>query len=175
MKLRDLRSDSLKTNKRRMVVLKKAYVRPVMGVELFMANAAVSTCTVEGGISYNFDCMYGPNVDTATVINDTIATGCNTKIGYADGISTARDYSSRGSHSNNNPDRATWSGDGRGSAYLEVTYSGAEGILYTDGSSNTDATVWSIEDGYVKHSRDRGGTHHMVAPVVDSRSVNASW
>lgn len=158
--------------------MKSVYERPLMHVEMFVANNAVSTCTVEGGIDYTFDCMMGPDVDTGTVIADAIASGCRNKIGYAQGKSTARDYSSRGSHSNNNSSRATWSqvNGGRGqSGYLEVTYSGAEGILYTDGNANTDSQVWSVEDSYVKHSTNEGGMHHMVAPVVDARSVNASW
>lgn len=152
--------------------MKKEYTMPVMYLEQFVANTAVSTCTVEGGINYTFDCMMGPNVDLDVVINDTIATGCNRKIGYAPGIDTARDYSSRGSHSNNNPSRATWT---KYNNYLQVTYSGAEGLLYTDGSANTDSKVWSVESGYVKHSTSPGGMHHMVAPVVDSRTINASW
>lgn len=154
------------------IVVKNMYERPLMRIEMFVANNAVSTCTVEGGINYKFDCMYGPNVDTGYVINDTIASGCNTKIGYAAGYSTARDYSSRGNHSNNNSGRATWTKE---KSYLQVTYSGTEGLLYTDGSATTDSSVWSVEDGYVKHSSNKGGMHHMVAPVVDSRSVNASW
>lgn len=152
--------------------MKRKFERPVMSIELFVANQAVSACTVEGGIDYKFDCMFGPEVDTGNVINDAIASGCNRQIGYADGISTARDYSSGGNHSDNNSSRATWT---RGSGYLQVTYSGAEGILYTDGSARTDEQVWSVESGYVKHSSSRGGTHHMVAPVVDSTTINASW
>lgn len=154
--------------------MKKEYTMPVMYVEQFVANTAVSTCTVEGGIEYPFDCMYGTEIDTRNVINDTIASGCSTKIGYAQGINTARDYAYGFGHSNNNPDRATWT-YASDRSYLQVTYSGAEGILYTDGNANTDSQVWSVESGYVKHSTNRGGTHHMVAPVVDSRTVNASW
>lgn len=156
--------------------MKREYESPMMYVEEFVANAAVSTCTVEGGINYTFDCMKGPNVDTGTVINDTIATGCNRQIGYASGTTVARDYSSGGRHSNNNPGRATWTTGGSwGNSYLQVSYSGAEGILYTDGNATTDSKVWSVEAGYVKHSSSSGGTHHMVAPVVDSRTINASW
>lgn len=153
--------------------MKSVYERPLMRMEMFVANNAVSTCTVEGGIDYTFDCMFGPNVDIGrNVINDTIASGCSTKIGYAAGVATARDYSSGGRHSDNNPSRATWTSGG---GYLQVSYSGAEGLLYTDGNTSTDSRVWSVEGGYVQHSSNRGGTHHMVAPVVDSRSINASW
>lgn len=155
--------------------MRKGFEKPVMSVELFVANRAVSTCTVEGGISYDFDCMYGPNVDTANVISAQISgvdATCSLNIGYASGILTARDYSSKGNHSNNNPRRATWS---NGSGYLQVSYSGGEGLLYTDGNSNTDASVWSVESGYVKHSSNRGGMHHMVAPVINTQTINASW
>lgn len=154
--------------------MKGKYSRPVLYVENFAANQAVSTCTVEGGIEYTFDCMRGPDIDTGRVIADAIASGCNTKIGYASGISTARDYYNSNSHSNNNSSRATWT---NGSGYLQVTYSGAQGILYTDsdGWGNFSSQEWSQADGYVMHSRNQGGMHHMVAPVVDSRSVNASW
>lgn len=156
--------------------MKQVYETPKMFVENFMANTAVSTCTVEGGISYDFDCMYGPNIDTKNVISSQIpnvTASCRLSIGYAGGIVTARDYcKSRMGHSNNNASRATWS---NGEGYLQVTYSGAEGLLYTDGNSSTDASVWSVQFDYVKHSSDRGGTHHMVAPVIDSRTINASW
>ncbi len=158
--------------------MRNIYERPLMRVEMFVANNAVSTCTVEGGVNYTFDCMVGPNTDPGYVINDTIASGCNTKIGYAPGYSVARDYSSGGSHSNNNSGRATWTTvrENRNS-YLQVTYSGAEGLLYTDGNSTTDSQVWSVnkEGGYVQHSSNSGEMHHMIAPVVDSRSINASW
>lgn len=156
-------------------MVKNVYEKPLMRVEMFVANnnVAASSCTVVGGISYTFDCMVGPNVDAENVINDTIASGCSSKIGYADGLDTARDYSSRGSrHSDNNPTRANWS---KGNGYLQVTYSGAEGILYTDGSTQTDSQVWSVEDSYVKHNGNSGGMHHMVAPVVDASTVSSSW
>lgn len=157
--------------------MRKNYEQPMMFVEEFMTNSAVSTCTVEGGIAYDFDCMFGPNVDTEYVIADAVASGCTNKIGYASGISVARDYSSGGRHSNNNSSRATWEKerDSNGS-YLQVSYTGAEGIIYTDYCNATkDAEVWSVESDYVKHSSKSGGMHHMVAPVIDSRSVNASW
>ena len=65
-------------------------------------------------------------------------------IGYAGGILTARDYSSRGSHSNNNSSIATWTpvrGDWNNPGYLQVTYSGGQGLLFTDGKASTDASV----------------------------------
>ncbi|MGN0405207.1 MAG: hypothetical protein ACI4F1_08300 [Bariatricus sp.] len=154
--------------------MKLEFEKPVMSVELFAANQAVSTCTVEGGISYDFDCMYGPEVDTKNVISNQIpevTANCSLAIAYAGGISTARDYSSGGSHSNNSS-RASWTKE---RDYLQVSYSGAQGLLYTDGDLNTDSSVWTVEDGYVKHAKKRGGTHHMVAPVIDSRTINASW
>lgn len=163
--------------------MKRTYERPLMSVELFMANQAVSTCTVEGSIDWTFDCMYGPNTDTASVISTQIPNveaSCSVNIGYAPGILQARDYSSRGNHSNNNSSLANWKrvGGSRGSSgYLQVIYSGGEGLLYTDGDATTDASVWSIvaSEGYVKHSSDRGGMHHMVAPVMNTQTINASW
>lgn len=153
--------------------MKLTYERPCVTIEAYVANQAIATCTVSGGITYTFDCMYGPQVDTFNCISKSISDGCNTDIGYAEGITTARDYSSRGRHSNNNPSMATWT---TGSNYLQVTYSGkVDGLLYTDGSIH-NITCWSITtDGIVQHSSDSGGTHHMVAPVVDSYSINASW
>ena len=158
--------------------MKAVYERPLMRVEMFTANQAVSTCTTQGGIDYTLDCMVGPKVDSARIINDTIASGCSTKIGYASGISTARDYSSGGRHSDNNSSRATWTEVKGENGYLQVVYSGAEGLLYTDGNASTDSKVWKtdkISDGYVYHTASDGGMHHMVAPVVDSRTINASW
>ncbi|MGN0299318.1 MAG: hypothetical protein ACI4C1_09090 [Lachnospiraceae bacterium] len=172
--------------------MKKSYMMPVMKVEQFVANTAVSTCTVQGGINWTFDCMYGPEVDTANVISTQIPNvnaTCGLNIGYAGGILTARDYSSQGSHSNNNSSLATWTtsglgnsggpggkpGGGSSDSYLQVVYSGGEGLLYTDGDATTDASVWSVQTGYVKHSSDRGGTHHMVAPVINTQTINASW
>lgn len=156
--------------------MKSVYERPLMRVEMFVANNAVSTCTVEGGINYTFDCMKGPNTDPGYVISsqmDNVSANCSLNIGYAPGINTARDYCNSGRHSNNNRNRATWT---NGNGYLQVTYSGAEGILYTDGDPDTDSQVWSVVEGsHVEHSKNDGGQHHMVAPVVDTRSVNASW
>lgn len=158
--------------------MKKGFEKPVMRVELFVENQAVSTCTVQGGISYDFDYMYGPNVDTANVISTQIPNveaSCQLAIGYAGGILTARDYSSSGSHSNNNPSRATWS---NGAGYLQVSYSGAQGLLYTDGNATTDGKVWSVvssEGGYVKRSNQQGGIHHMVPPIINTQTINASW
>lgn len=156
--------------------MKKNFERPIMNVELFAPNQAVSTCDAQGGIDYNFDCMYGPEVDTRNVISSMIegvTASCTTSIGYASGVNTAVDMSSKRNHSNNNPGRATWS---LKNGYVSVTYSGAEGLLYTDNASKTnDEDVWSVKNGVLEHSSARGGTHHMVAPVVDSRSINASW
>lgn len=164
--------------------MKRSYERPLVSVELFMANQAVSTCTVEGSIDWTFDCMYGPNTDTKNVISTQIpgvTASCSLNIGYAAGILTARDYSSRGSHSNNNRSLAQWNyvrGSWCSDGYLQVTYSGGEGLLYTDGDATVDS-VWSVEGsgstGYVKHSSRRGGTHHMVAPVLNTQTINASW
>lgn len=155
--------------------MKRVFEKPVMNVELFVANQAVSTCTVEGSIDWTFDCMYGPNTDTKNVISTQIPNveaTCGLNIQYAGGVLTARDYSSRGNHSNNNSSLAKWT---KMSDYLQVTYSGGEGLLYTDGNATTDANVWSVQDGYVKHSSSKGGTHHMVAPVMNSQTINASW
>lgn len=173
--------------------MKLEFQKPVMNVELFVANQAVSTCTVEGGIEWIFDCMFGPETDPKNVISTQIpnvSANCSLNIGYAGGILTARDYSSSGKHSDNNPSLSTWTsvglgnggsgghGPGSGSSedsYLQVTYSGGEGLLYTDGSATTDASVWSPQDTYVKHSKSQGGIHHMVAPVINTSSINASW
>ena len=163
--------------------MKRAYERPLMSAELFMANQAVSTCTVEGGIEWTFDCMAGPNTDTKNIISNMVPNvdaTCGLNIGYAPGVLTARDYSSyRSRHSNNNKSSvtATWTNvrEGWSSSYLQVTYSGGEGLLYTDGKASTDAAVWSNEGAYVKHSSRSGGMHHMVAPVINTQSINASW
>lgn len=159
--------------------MKRSYESPLMSIELFMANQAVSTCTVEGDIKWTFDCMYGPDTDTTSVISTQIPNveaSCSVNIGYAGGILTARDYSSRGNHSNNNRSLAKWDWDRKG-GYLQVTYSGGEGLLYTDGNASTDSSVWSVNstDGYVIHSEDRGGMHHMVAPVMNTQTISASW
>lgn len=159
--------------------MKRSYESPLMSIELFMANQAVSTCTAEGGINWTFDCMAGPNTDTTKVISTQIpgvTATCSLNIGYAAGIRTARDYAGSRNHSNNNSSLATWTNT---KEYIQVTYSGGEGILYTDGNANTDKKVWSIvgsgSTGYVKHSTNDGGRHHMVAPVMNTQTINASW
>lgn len=160
--------------------MKRAYERPLMSVELFMANQGVaSSCTTEGGLEWKFDCMYGTDVDTLNnVVSDVLAAGCTTKVGYAGGITTARDYDIGFGHSNNNPSIAEWTnGSDNGGQYLQVTYSGAQGILYTDGdgNGNIDLSPWTVETVYVKHSNQGGRMHHMVSPVIDTTSVSASW
>lgn len=148
-----------------------------MSVELFSANQAVSTCTVEGGIEWTFDCMYGPNTDTRNVITNQlqIEGSCKSNIGYAAGYTTARDYSSKGSHSSN-VSRAQWSYNEQ-EKYLQVEYFGGQGLFYADsddwGGVSTDA--WSMENGYVKHAKKGGLTHHMVAPVINTQTINANW
>lgn len=157
--------------------MKLEFQKPVMNVELFVANQAVSTCTVKGGIEWTFDCMFGPNVDTANVISSQIPdvdASCSKSIGYAGGITTARDYSKdRVGHSDNNSKISSWS---KGDGYIQVSYTGAEGLLYTDNNKRvTDSNVWKVDTGYIYHTSSRGGQHHMVAPVIDGRSINASW
>lgn len=162
--------------------MKRSYESPLMSIELFMANQAVSACTAEGGIDWTFDCMAGPNTDTTKVISTQIpgvTATCGLNIGYASGILTARDYDGSSNHSNNNRNLATWTtgkDDGkRGDSYLQVKYSGGQGILFTDGNASIDSNVWTIEDGYVKHAKKGGGMHHMVAPVMNTQTINASW
>lgn len=177
--------------------MKKVYERPLMSVELFVANQAVSTCTVEGGIDWTFDCMIGPTTDSATCVNVSVASGCTTQVGYAAGVQTARDYClSNNGHSDNSIGQwSDGSGGSENGSYLQVFYSGAEGILYADSTgtgnsgggghgntgntstaSNITTANWSVVAGeYVWHSSTQGGNHHMVAPVMDSRSINASW
>lgn len=172
--------------------MKEVYIKPCMITESFMPNQAVSTCTVEGGISWTFDCMAGNQVDTHTVIaaNGSISTdigACDTKVGYAKSITTAYDFQGSRNHTNHNKSIATWgngkvSGSGEYSgSYYSVTYKGAEGILYADadGKGSFSTAPWGMTtiDGVVgvAHSNKGGKMHHMVAPVVDSRTINASW
>lgn len=65
--------------------------------------------------------------------------------------------------------------------YLSVTYTGAQGLLYADATGRGSFTTkqWSTTEipGVVAHSKsgNRGYAHVMIAPVLDTRSVNASW
>lgn len=166
--------------------MKREYKSPIMYVEVFTVNSAVSTCTAQGGINWTFDCMKGPNIDRGTVVADALASGCDTKVGYAAGITTAYSFYGK-SHSDNNSSRATWGkGNYENAAdknysgnYISVSYTGAEGLLYADASDWGQYTInnWSTTKvpGVVAHSKAEGLRHHMVAPVIDSTTVNASW
>ena len=160
--------------------MKKVYERPVLVAEEFVANTAVAKCTVSGGINYTFDCMKGPNTDTASVIADAefVEGTCKTTMGYAAGSNTAISYGTN-SHSNNNSSIASWttSGGGKGnnsSSYVKVTYSGEiDGLLY--GTESGLVSGITVEKGIVTFASSVSGTHRQVAPVIDSYSVNASW
>lgn len=159
--------------------MKKKFERPVMNVELYAPNQAVSACSVpDGGIEYKFDCMRGPKVDTEKVISNALGiTTCKLSIGYASGSNMARDYFNSKENSDNNPGKATWV---RENGYVQVTYSGAQGLLYTDGvdkhsNSLKNDGCWSVANGIVTHDSKEGGQHHMVAPVMNASTISSSW
>lgn len=154
--------------------MKRKYDSPVLLVEEFSANSAVASCNAEGGIDYKFDCMAGRTVDIGrNVIAENLGEGtCRTNIGYAVGADTARDYAGSRNHSHNGSGVWTINGTGK-NTYLQVTYAGAEGILYTDEGGNMSA--WSIEGGIPTHASSGGGRHHNVAPVMDSSTISTSW
>lgn len=155
-------------------MMRKKYRTPQLSVELFTANRAIAGCAVESGIDWTFDCMRGPNTDTANVISSTLtSSSCTLNIGYASGSKTARDYYNSSSHSSNAGGKWTTGGDWR-NGYVQVTYSNAAGLLYTDGNATTDASVWSVDSGIVTHSNAEGGMHHMVAPVTETQVRNVS-
>lgn len=168
--------------------MKREYSCPKLFVENFTPNAAVAACTSEGGIEWTFDCFRGPNTDNATVVASGLTTdGCNKAVGYAPGVNTAWTFYFRGNHSNNS-DIAEWgSGTYNGTdsnysgRYLSVTYTGAQGLLYADATGNGSFTTneWSTTKipGVVAHSKNgnRGYDHAMIAPVINTASVNASW
>lgn len=161
----------------------KVFKKPVMCVELFVANQAVSTCTIEKGVEWTFDCMAGNQTDKATVVADdvpNISGSCTNKVGYASGITTARDYQGKSNHTTYNSTISTWSaGYDRNGSYFQVVYSGTEGILYADatGSGYMSPELWTVDsqNKCVTHNTNNGLMHHMVAPVISTSSINASW
>ena len=162
--------------------MKRSYESPLMSIELFMANQAVSACTVEGGVEWTFDCMKDNGEIQRNVVSVQISTegSCGLNVGYAPSIRTARDYDSNGTHSNHNPNIATWGSDSdREGSYLQVTYTGAEGLLYGDQQNQQAVTLdaWSYgsSGAYVKHVKKGSGPHHLVAPVMNTQTINASW
>ncbi|MCR5665237.1 MAG: hypothetical protein K6G01_00275 [Eubacterium sp.] len=162
--------------------MKKTYVTPKMEIELFMPNQAVSTCTVNSSTSWAFDCMKGPNVDYASnIVASSLSNDCGTNVGYAAGKLTAK-YRSGSSHSNHNSSIASWTSETTGSGwnkkkYLVVTYSSGDGLLYAEADNNghnTCAGNWTSKDNYIVNE-GASHMHAMVAPVLNSTSVNASW
>ena len=161
--------------------MKKTYQTPCMNIELFSANQAVSACTVNSSYSWEFDCMVGDRTDFRTgIINSNLASGCDSQIGYQSGCSTARDYNGTANHSNNSPSIASWTyyaGSRNNPKYSQVTYTGAEGLLYVD-SDGKEAQHWSFDASanmMVHDNTGYGVIHHNVAPVLNETSVNPSW
>lgn len=159
--------------------MKKTYQTPCMNIELFSANQAVSACTVNSSYTWEFDCMVGDTTDFRTgIINSSLAEGCESQIGYQSGCSTARDYNGTANHSNNSPSIADWSYVGNyWSGYSQVTYTGAQGLLYVDSDGN-EAEHWSFDKPNNMMVHDNSGfgmIHHNVAPVMNVTSVNPSW
>ena len=151
-----------------------------MNIELFSANQAVSACTVNNNYSWKFDCMVGSDVDHRTgIINSNLASGCESQIGYQADCSTARDYNGTANHSDNSPSIANWTYVSTGwySGYSQVTYTGAQGLLYVDSDGN-EAQHWSYDATNKMMVHDNSGyhmIHHNVAPVLNETSVNPSW
>ena len=160
--------------------MKKTYQTPCMSIEMFSANQAVSACTVNSNYTWEFDCMVGDTTDFRTgIINSSLAEGCESQIGYQSGCSTARDYNGTANHSNNNPSIAKWDYVSTGwySGYSQVTYTGAQGLLYVDSDGN-EAEHWSFDKPNNMMVHDNSGfgmIHHNVAPVMNVTSVNPSW
>lgn len=163
--------------------MKRAYDRPVMNVELFMANQGVAaSCTITSGVKWTFDCMIGPTADAEYCVNDQVANGCQNQAGYAPGIDTARDYTRSSNGHSNNSSVATWTkgtgGDGGGS-YVQVQYTGAQGILYISSmgkGSGLTTKGWNVsDDGYVWHASSNSTYHHNVAPVLNAANISTSW
>ena len=149
--------------------MKKTYQTPCMSIEMFSANQAVSACTVNSSYSWEFDCMVGDRTDFRTgIINSNLASGCD----------TARDYNGTANHSNNSPSIANWTYVGNNwSGYSQVTYTGAQGLLYVD-SDGKEAQHWSFDAENNMMVHDNSGNrviHHNVAPVLNETSVNPSW
>lgn len=162
--------------------MKRSYESPLMSIELFMANQAVSACTVEGGVDWTFDCMKDNGEIQLKVVSAQISTegSCDLKVGYAPSIRTARDYDSNGTHSDHNSNIAQWgNGSDQDGSYLQVTYTGAEGLLYVDQVNKHTVTLdaWSVvpSGAYIKHVNSGSGPHHLVAPVMNTLTINASW
>ena len=160
--------------------MKKTYQTPCMNIELFSANQAVSACTVHSSYKWKFDCMVGDTVDYRSgIISDALAgSNCSNPIGYQSGCDTARDYNGTANHSNNSPSIAKWSYVGDNwSGYSQVTYTGAQGLLYVD-SDGKEAEHWSYDADNNMMVHDNSGNHfihHNVAPVLNETSINPSW
>ena len=160
--------------------MKKTYQTPCMNIELFSANQAVSACTVQNNYKWKFDCMVGSDVDyDYGIISDALAgSNCTNPIGYQSGCDTARDYNGTANHSNNSPSIANWTYVGNNwSGYSQVTYTGAQGLLYVD-SHNRGTKDWSYNASTNMMEHANTGNHmihHNVAPVLNETSVNPSW
>lgn len=160
--------------------MKKTYQTPCMNIELFSANQAVSACTVQSNYKWKFDCMVGDTVDyrSGIISNSLEGSNCSNPIGYQSGCTTARDYNGTANHSNNSPSIANWTYVGNyWSGYSQVTYTGAQGLLYVD-SDGKEAQHWSFDATNNMMVHDNSGNHmihHNVAPVLNETSINPSW
>ena len=61
--------------------MREAYVKPYVTMEMFTPNTVVALC--EPDTNYTFDCLYGPNKDTAEVLSKALTgTACNWDCGF---------------------------------------------------------------------------------------------
>lgn len=161
--------------------MKRSYESPLMSIELFMANQAVSACTVQGGVDWTFDCMKDKGEIRHNVVSTQISIEgtCGLNVGYAQSKNTARDYDFGGTHSDHNKNIAKWVYvRDQEPQYLQVTYTGAEGLLYGDEHGqlvSLDAWKNDLSRAYIEHTEIGSGPHHLVAPVMNTQTISASW
>lgn len=165
--------------------MKKTYERPLIIVELFAVNRAIAAC--DNDTSVIFDCMRGPNTDTASVLTDA----CTNKAVYVSNVIKAQN-SGDISHSSYNKN-ITWTTETSNSNWswggttktITATASGASGLLYIcatethsgfghDKTTTFSTNGWSINNGVLVHSSSHNCTHPMIAPVFGAGTSSVS-
>lgn len=147
--------------------MKKVYETPMAYVEEFAVNRAIAACEQKDVV---FDCMMGPQTDTANVITDSYS--CRNKAGVTTATVATHTATDRSGHSNETG--GSWSGGNRSS----LTYtapSGAVGLLYicSYGRHNFNKDQWYNSNGKLMHTKEHTGQWHcQIAPIYNQSDVS---
>ena len=167
--------------------MKMTYETPKMFVEDFMANNAVAACSANTDVT--FDCMAGPQTDTANVLASTLGKSCTYDAGFigdstgaTTGTYTA--VNSAGNYSYNHSKHCgfSWSNQSASIKASGLLYICSYDVTSGQGRNKTTTTYkntnhWSASGTTATHTTyENNSEHTMIAPVYgEADSIATSW